>query len=78
MESVPDASTHYVRASPFRIAAIGIAQSYCWESPKPTEFGTTGDYWEKIGRAATTETRPAMAPHWIAPLPHLNQALRIQ
>jgi putative restriction endonuclease len=24
------------------IAAIGIVQSYCWESPKPTEFGTIG------------------------------------
>jgi len=23
------------------IAAIAIAQSYCWESPKPTEFGST-------------------------------------
>ena len=32
-----------------RIAAIGLAQSYCWESPKPTEFGTTGDYWEDVG-----------------------------
>ncbi len=32
-----------------RIAAIGIAQSYCYESPKPTEFGTTGQYWENIG-----------------------------
>src|ERR1035437_5945121 len=31
------------------IAAIGVAQSYCWESPKPAEFGTTGQYWEKVG-----------------------------
>src|SRR5215471_8389081 len=31
------------------IAAIGIAQSYCWESPKPTEFGNTGQYWEDVG-----------------------------
>jgi hypothetical protein len=31
------------------IAAIGIARSYCWESPKPAEFGTTGDYWEDVG-----------------------------
>src|SRR5947208_12469760 len=23
------------------IAAIGIAQSYCWESPKPAEFGAS-------------------------------------
>ncbi len=32
-----------------RVAAIGIARSYCWECPKPTEFGSTGQYWEKIG-----------------------------
>jgi hypothetical protein len=32
-----------------RIAAIGIVQSYCWESPNPQEFGTTGEYWENIG-----------------------------
>jgi hypothetical protein len=24
------------------IAAIGVAQSFCWESPKPAEFGTPG------------------------------------
>jgi hypothetical protein len=27
-----------------RIAAIGVAQSYCSESPKPLEFGKAGDY----------------------------------
>ena len=32
-----------------RIAALGIARSYCYESPKPTEFGTAGSYWEAIG-----------------------------
>ena len=32
-----------------RIQAIGIAQSYCWESPKPLEFGTAGRNWEDIG-----------------------------
>ena len=32
-----------------RILAIGIAQSYCWESPKPLEFGTAGGNWENIG-----------------------------
>lgn len=31
------------------IAAIGVAQSYCWESPKPTEFGSAGQNWENIG-----------------------------
>src|SRR5467141_3084814 len=32
-----------------RILAIGIARSYCEESPKPAEFGSTGQYWENIG-----------------------------
>jgi hypothetical protein len=27
-----------------RIAALGIARSYCYESPKPTEFGTAVSY----------------------------------
>jgi hypothetical protein len=31
------------------IFSIGIAQSYCWESPKPVEFGSTGQNWENIG-----------------------------
>jgi len=32
-----------------RIQAIGIAQSYSWESPKPVEFGSAGQNWENIG-----------------------------
>ncbi|MGH8137636.1 MAG: HNH endonuclease [Steroidobacteraceae bacterium] len=32
-----------------RVAALGIARSFCYESPKPTEFGTSGAYWEAIG-----------------------------
>jgi putative restriction endonuclease len=32
-----------------RILAVGIAQSYCWESPKPLEFRTAGKNWENIG-----------------------------
>lgn len=31
------------------IAAIGIGDSYCWESPKPTEFGSAGQNWEDVG-----------------------------
>lgn len=31
-----------------RITAIGIARSYCWESPKPQEFGSTGQNWENV------------------------------
>jgi len=32
-----------------RIVAIGIAESYCYESPKPEEFGGAGPNWEAIG-----------------------------
>lgn len=32
-----------------RIYAIGVAQSYCFESPKPAEFGDAGLKWENIG-----------------------------
>jgi hypothetical protein len=32
-----------------RILALGIARSYCYESPKPTEFGSAGSYWGAIG-----------------------------
>jgi len=32
-----------------RIQAVGIAESYCWESPKPLEFGAAGQNWENIG-----------------------------
>lgn len=32
-----------------KIFAIGIAQSYCWENPKPLEFGAAGQNWENIG-----------------------------
>jgi putative restriction endonuclease len=32
-----------------QIQAIGIAESYCHECPKPVEFGTTGSYWQNIG-----------------------------
>ncbi|ADP70699.1 hypothetical protein Rvan_1444 [Rhodomicrobium vannielii ATCC 17100] len=35
------------------ICAIGVAQSYCWESPKPDEFGNAGAYWEDIGWKVT-------------------------
>src|SRR4030081_3194633 len=32
-----------------RIAAIGIAESHCYEYPKPQEFGSAGQNWENIG-----------------------------
>jgi hypothetical protein len=44
------------------IAAIGVAQSYCFESPKPTEFGTTGQNWEDVGWKIRVQFHPAGTP----------------
>ncbi|EQD56083.1 hypothetical protein B1B_09082 [mine drainage metagenome] len=48
-----------------RIHAIGMAQSYCRENPKPLEFGKSGLNWENIGwrvdvsfRELTRKIRP--------------------
>lgn len=32
-----------------KIIALGIAISYCYENPKPAEFGGVGTYWNTIG-----------------------------
>jgi hypothetical protein len=48
-----------------RILAVGIAQSYCWESPKPLEFGTSGQNWENVGwrvKVHFTELRNKVRP----------------
>jgi hypothetical protein len=31
------------------IRAVSVVQSYCYEAPKPQEFGTAGPNWENIG-----------------------------
>ena len=48
-----------------RILAIGIAQSYCWENPKPIEFGNSGQNWENIGwkvKVNFTEIKNSIRP----------------
>jgi HNH endonuclease len=41
-----------------RIVALGIAKSYCWECPKPVEFGFVGQNWENIGWRVNVEFSP--------------------
>ena len=53
-----------------RIAAIGIAKSYCWECPKPAEFGTAGEYWENIGWRVTVSFTPLL--NKIRPKDHIE------
>ena len=52
-----------------RIAAIGIAQSYCWGSPKPLEFGSVGDYWENVGWRVVVRFTTLL--HQIRPADHM-------
>ncbi len=56
------------------IRALGIVISYCYECPKPAEFGTTGPNWDNIGwkvdvqyRHLTSQLRPADHMAAIAP-----------
>ena len=52
------------------IASIGVAKSYCWESPKPAEFGTTGQYWEDVGWKVRVQFTPV--PHRVRPKDHIE------
>lgn len=53
-----------------RIAAIGIVESYCFESPKPAEFGATGQNWENIGWKANVRFRELL--NRIRPVDHIG------
>jgi putative restriction endonuclease len=53
-----------------RIAAVGIAQSYCWESPKPLEFGTAGQYWENVGWRVSARFTQLL--HQVRPKDHMT------
>jgi putative restriction endonuclease len=53
-----------------RLIAIGIAQSYCWESPKPTEFGTAGQNWEDVGWRVRVAFTPLL--HQVRPKDHIE------
>ena len=53
-----------------RIFAIGTAQSYCYESPKPTEFGEAGLNWEAIGWRIRVKF--ARLRHQVRPKDHMS------
>lgn len=58
------------------LRAIGVAQSYCYECPKPAEFGSTGANWENIGWKVDVNYRTLN--HQIRPsdhMPHLRPLL---
>lgn len=53
-----------------RLIAIGIAQSFCWESPKPSEFGTAGQNWEDVGWRVQVAFTQLL--HQIRPKEHID------
>lgn len=54
-----------------RIVAVGIAISYCYDSPKPTEFGRKGDNWDATGWKVDIEYTEL--PNPIRPKDHIDQ-----
>lgn len=52
------------------IAAIGIAQSNCYECPKPPEFGTAGRNWGNIGWKVDVKFSSLENP--VRPKDHIN------
>lgn len=53
------------------IPAVGIAESYCYECPKPGEFGKAGAYWDQIGWKVDVHYRPLSRK--IRPSEHMSK-----
>ncbi|AWB35861.1 HNH endonuclease [Orrella marina] len=57
-----------------QIRAIGVAQSYAYEAPKPIEFGEAGAYWDKIGWRIDVRFQPLRLP--ARPSEHMSRLAR--
>jgi hypothetical protein len=60
-----------------RVAAIGVAKSYCWECPKPMEFGSADQNWENVGCAVSAHGSLGAVGHLDSharPFPDLRDA----
>jgi putative restriction endonuclease len=54
------------------IAAIGVAQSFCYDCPKPTEFGTIGANWEREGPGWRVDVRYTVPHNIVLPREHMD------
>jgi hypothetical protein len=52
------------------IRTVGVIQSYCYESPKPSEFGAAGPNWDRIGWKVDVYYRDLV--HQIRPADHMQ------
>jgi putative restriction endonuclease len=53
-----------------RISNLGVVTSFCDESPRPQEFGATGDQWDADGWRVAVDFKRLLAP--IKPADHMN------
>jgi putative restriction endonuclease len=53
-----------------RIHAIGIAESYCYECPKPADFGAAGPNWANVGWKIDVRFTPVPSP--LRPADHMQ------
>jgi hypothetical protein len=53
-----------------KISTIGIVTSFCEESPKPNEFGATGDQWDTDGWRVSVDYRTLSRP--LHPASHMD------
>jgi len=58
-----------------RIIAIGLVTSYCYESPKPAEFGGIGLNWEAVGWRVRVNFAPIL--NRIRPREHMDLLRRL-
>lgn len=58
-----------------RLIAIGIAQSFCFEAPKPSEFQAVGFHWENIGWKITVKFTSLI--HEVCPKDHIETLRKV-
>ena len=58
-----------------RIPSIGVAQSHCYECPKPDEFGSVGLYWEQVGWKVNVKYSPLS--NVICPRDHMGLVTKV-
>jgi len=57
------------------IKTIGVATDYCYEAPKPDEFGAAGPNWDRVGWKVPVRWHPVIAK--VRPSEHMEQLGRL-
>lgn len=57
------------------IKAVGVVQGFCYEAPKPTEFGSTGRNWTNIGWRVDVRFSPITSR--VRTIDHASKLVRV-